>query len=203
MTAQPPLPLAWPARLGADTFVVTDSNRHAVDWLADPARWPTPRAILAGPEACGKSHLAAVFAAAHPRGRIIEAADLAADGEPLFHAWNAATPAAPLLLTARKLPRFWAHGLPDLASRLAATPLIELGHPDDELIAAILAKHLRDRGLRVPPEVIAYLTTRIERSFAAAAATVDQLDTLSLAHAREITIPLARELLEGQLHLKL
>nr|WP_310524113.1 chromosomal replication initiator DnaA [Polymorphobacter sp.] len=195
---QPPLPLAYVPRLGAGDFAVSDANRIAVDWLAEPARWPTPRALLIGPAGSGKSHLAALFA-----GRVIDDADTATDGEPLFHAWNAATPATPLLLTARRLPKFWAHSLPDLASRLAATPLVRLEDPDDTLVAAVLEKRFADLGLRVGPEVIAYLVMRIERSFAEMADVVASLDALSLAERRDITVPLARELLEGQLRLAL
>ena len=199
---QPALPLAYAPRLDADSFVISDSNREAAAWLADPARWPGPRCVLVGPAGAGKSHLAALFHARHG-GTLVEDADSIADGEPLFHAWNAATPAAPLLLTAQRLPRFWAHTLPDLASRLAATPLVTIADPDDALIAAVLAKRLADRGLRVGDDVIAYLAVRIERSFAGAADIVARLDALALAERRDITVPLARELLEGQLRLAL
>ena len=199
---QPALPLAYAPRLGASAFHVSDSNRAAVEWLADPARWPSPRTLLVGPPQSGKSHLAALFAAGH-NGRIIDDADRETDGEPMFHAWNAATAAAPLLLTARRAPKFWAHRLPDLASRLAATSLVRLDDPDDALMAAVIEKHFADRGLRVAPEVIAYLGTRIERSFGAAADAVAKLDALALAERRDITVPLAREVLEGQLRLAL
>ena len=67
----------------------------------------------------------------------------------------------------------------------------------------MLQKNFADRGLRVTADVIAYLVTRIERSFAAAASVVAQLDALSLAERRDITVPLAREVLEGQLRLAL
>ena len=199
---QPPLPLAYAPRLDADSFVISESNRDAAAWLADPGRWPGPRCVLVGPAGAGKSHLAALFQARHG-GVLVEDADLATDGEPLFHAWNAATAAAPLLLTAQRSPRFWAHRLPDLASRLAATPLVTIADPDDALIAAVLAKRFADRGLRVGDDVIAYLALRIERSFADAAAIVERLDALALAERRDITVPLARELLEGQLRLEL
>ena len=202
MTEQSALPLAYAPRLGAGAFHVSDSNRAAVEWLADPARWPMPRSVLVGPPQSGKTHLAALFASGH-RGQVIDDADLQADGEPLFHAWNAATVAAPLLLTAQRAPKFWAHGLADLASRLAATPLVRLDDPDDALVAAVIEKHFADRGLRVGGDVIAYLATRIERSFAAAGDVVARLDALALADRRDITVPLARELLEGQLQLGL
>ncbi len=194
---QPPLPLAWPARRGPQDFFVSDSNRAAVAWLAEPARWPMPRCLLIGPAAAGKSHLAGLFAARHG-GTVIEDADRLADGEPLFHAWNAATPAVPLLLTARALPRQWAHALPDLASRLAATPVARLDDPDDTLLHAVLVKQFGERGLKVAPEVIAWLVLRLERSLAAVAEAVALVDAAALAQRREITIPLARDVLEAQ-----
>jgi chromosomal replication initiation ATPase DnaA len=190
---QVPLPLAWAERRERADFIVSDSNRAAFAWVADPARWPMPRALLIGPEGAGKSHMAALFA-----GRVIEDADRLADGEPLFHAWNAATSAQPLLLTARTVPRDWAHGLPDLASRLAATPQASIAEPDDALLAAVLRKRFADRGLHAGPELIAYLAMRIERSFAAVAGIVHRLDALAMAEHRELSVPLARELLEAQ-----
>lgn len=202
MIDQPPLPLAYAARLRPQDFAVSDANRTAARWLETPEAWPTPRALLIGPPGSGKTHLAALFTA-RTSGRVIDDADLHTDGEPLFHAWNAATPTTPLLLTARSLPRGWAHSLPDLASRLSATPLVRLEDPDDALIAAVLEKHFADRGLKVGAEVVAWLTARIERSFAEAAAVVAALDAHALAERRDITVPLARELLEGQLKLAL
>ena len=196
------LPLAWPARLGEAEFFVSASNRDAVGWLADPARWPMPRTLLAGPPGSGKTHLAAMFAARHD-ATVIDDADCAPDAEGLFHAWNAATPERPLLLTASSLPRDWPHTLPDLASRLAATPLVRLADPDDALLAAMFAKHMADRGLRVPPEVAAYVLARLERSAAAVGAAAAALDTLSLAERRGITVPLAREVLETQFRLEI
>ncbi len=198
---QPALPLAYAPRLGEADFMVTDSNRIAAQWLARPVQWPMPRTVLVGPAGSGKSHLGALFAAAG--GRVIDDADAATDGEPLFHAWNAATADAPLLLIGQRVPRFWAHGLPDLASRLAASPLVRIEDPDDALVAAVLEKRFSDLGLRVPADVIAYLAMRIERSFAGAADVVARLDALALAERRDITVPLAREMLEGQLDLAL
>lgn len=197
---QPPLPLAWLPRLGEADFFVSDANRAAVDWLARPEAWPMPRVLLMGPEGAGKTHLAGLVAA-RTGARVIDDADALTDGEPLFHAWNAASMERPLLLTGRRLPKLWAHRLPDLASRLAATPLVTLEEPDDALLAAVLAKRFADRGLRVSADVIGWLSLRIERSFAAAGQAVALLDAAALAERREITVPLARGVLEAQLDL--
>ena len=197
---QPGLPLAYRPRLAEADFVVSDTNRAAVAWLSSPAQWPMPRTLIIGPPASGKSHLAQLFAGANA-ATVIDDADRHPDAEALFHAWNAATPARPLLLMATLLPPQWPHRLPDLASRLAATPQVRLGDPDDALIAAVLAKHFADRGLRVGTDVIGWLVLRIERSFAAARDIVAQLDALALAERRDITVPLARELLDAQMPL--
>jgi chromosomal replication initiation ATPase DnaA len=202
MTLQPPLPLGWEPRLGEADYIVSESNRAAVDWLSRPQAWPMPRCLILGPPASGKSHLAGLVAA-RTGAWLIEDADRLADGEPLFHAWNAASAERPLLLTGRLLPKLWAHRLPDLASRLAATPQVWLPEPDDALLAAVLAKRFADRGLRVADEVIQWLALRIERSFAAVGAAVERLDAAALEERREITVPLARAALEQQLSLEL
>jgi len=193
---EPPLPLAWPVDHSPARLAVTDANRAAAAWLATPALWPVPVTLLIGAPGSGKSHLAGWFAAHHD-GLVIEAADLH-DPECLFHAWNAATPARPLLLTSQQAPRDWNHGLPDLASRLAATPLIRLGEPDDELLGLVLAKLFADRGIKVGDDLIRWLVVRIERSLGAAQAVVARLDAEALARRRAITIPLAREVVDGQ-----
>lgn len=193
--AQLPLPLAYRRAEGQADFFVSDANADAVAWL-DRGAHAAPRTLLVGPAGSGKSHLARLFAAG-AGATLVDDADRVPDQAALFHAWNAATSSAPLLLTARSLPRHWAI-LPDLVSRLAATPTLTIGDPDDALLAAVLGKQFADRGLRVAPEVAGFILARIDRSFAASAAVVDALDVAALASSRDVTIPLAREILEAQ-----
>lgn len=186
------LPLGYRRAEGEADFFVSAANADAVAWLDRGAA----RTLLVGPAGAGKTHLGRLFAA-RTGAVLIDDADRAADQAALFHAWNAAGPAAPLLLTARHLPRAWVV-LPDLASRLAATPTLTIGDPDDALLAAVLAKHFADRGLRVAADVAGFIVARIERSFAAVGAVVAALDARALASSRDITIPLAREVLDAQ-----
>ena len=58
-------------------------------------------------------------------------------------------------------------------------------------------KLFADRQLRVPPEVVRFLLLRMERSFAEAERIVDALDAASLAARKEITVPLARQVLNA------
>ena len=50
---------------------------------------------------------------------------------------------------------------------------------------------------QVGPEVIFYLVNRIERSFAGARHVVAALDRAALAAGRGVTVPLARDVLDG------
>ncbi len=101
-----------------------------------------------------------------------------------------------LLVTGRAAPARWNIALPDLASRLAAASVATIDPPDDNLLAAVLAKLFADRQLAVDPDVIRYLTRRMTRDFAAAHDMVARLDALSLEHHRPITRPLAAQVLD-------
>jgi chromosomal replication initiation ATPase DnaA len=73
---------------------------------------------------------------------------------------------------------------------------VRIGAPDDDLLGAVLVKQLADRQIRVDQDVVAFLTRRMERSFAAARAVVRALDRASLRARRPITMPLARAVLD-------
>lgn len=194
MSRQLPLPLAYHVGRGIADFFVSDANRDAFRLLSDPRRWPIPVALLLGPPESGKSHLARIFEA-RTGGRVADEAGPDSDEEALFHAWNAASPAQPLLIVARAEPRTWPVALPDLASRLEATPRVAIQPPDDALLAAVMRKRFRDLGLEVAPEVVDFALARIERSFASIARAVEALDAAALAQGRRVTVPLARQLL--------
>ncbi len=192
-----PLPLAYKAADGERDFFVSEANAHAVAYLDRWPDWPRPVALLVGPAGSGKSHLGRIFAR-QTGAEVLDDVDRTGDDEAVFHAWNRATDSRALLLIARAPPSAWNVRLPDLRSRLAATPQIAIQSPDDALLGAVMAKQFRDRGLKVAPDVVAYVLTRIERSFAKVAEVVDDLDTLSLAAHRAVTVPLAREALAEQ-----
>ena len=93
--------------------------------------------------------------AARTGARVFDRAE-DADEEELFHAWNAAQASRrPLLLVADRAPPAWTPRLPDLASRLAATPHVAIAEPDDAMFSALLGKLLSARGLLAPPDLAA------------------------------------------------
>ena len=63
-----------------------------------------------------------------------------------------------------------------------------------------MVKLFADRQLAVDESLIAYLATRIERSFAGARAAVDELDREALRQKRPVTRALAAELLGASMN---
>ena len=127
---------------------------------------------------------------------VIEDANSDLDERALFHLLNLMRQQeAFVLMTARTPPAMWRVELADLASRLRAIPAVQLRPPDDALLRAVMVKLFADRQLAVDEACIAYLSTRIERSFAAARAAVEDLDREALRQKRPVTRALAAELL--------
>lgn len=218
------LTLNLPVRtaLGREDFFVSPSNALALAMLDAPESWPQNKLLLIGPEGAGKSHLAAVWSldsnAVCMRGAdlnvdavpdlatrgavLIEDADRiagqAARETALFHLHNLLLASGGrLLLTARTPPNAWSISIPDLQSRMEATAIARIGPPDDALLAAVFLKLFADRQLQVPPTLIPYLISRIDRSFAAARALVSRLDARALSLGRPVNRTLAAELLDS------
>ncbi len=127
---------------------------------------------------------------------MIEDAPARLDERALFHLLNLMRQQESyVLITAQSAPANWRIELPDLASRLRAVPAVELNAPDDALLRAVLVKLFADRQLGVDENLIGYLASRIERSFAGARAAVEELDREALRQKRPVTRALAAELL--------
>jgi chromosomal replication initiation ATPase DnaA len=202
-----------------EDFLRGPGNAAALDLVESWPNWPARTIALIGPEGSGKSHLAAIWAAAAGGRRLASRAlDEAAvpgalstgalviergiddlpdvDERAMFHLLNLAQEQrAFLLITARTAPAGWPIGLPDLASRLRALPVVALAAPDDAMLRAVLVKLFADRQLAVDDGLIGYLMVRIERSFAAARAVVAELDREALRRQRPVTRALAGEIL--------
>ncbi|MBN8630339.1 MAG: chromosomal replication initiator DnaA [Rhodobacterales bacterium] len=198
-------------------FFVAPSNALALASVEGWQDWPGRKLLLVGPEGAGKTHLAHIWAAlsgatnlpaealpgldiASLSGRsvVVEDADRIGNAEAqLFHLHNLATTTGALLMTARTPPRDWGLKLPDLISRMQATPIATLEAPDDALLSAVLVKLFSDRQVEVPANLIPYLVSRMPRSIGVARALVAALDARALAAARPITRALAGEVLDS------
>jgi chromosomal replication initiation ATPase DnaA len=200
-----------------DDFLEGPANAAALSLIESWPEWPNRIMLLAGPEGCGKSHLATIWAeqagarsisahaltAAAVPGALATGAVVIEDLNPqafderaLFHLMNLAREeGAFVLLTARVPPVAFEVELRDLRSRLRAVPVVTLMPPDDQLLRSLIVKFCADRQLNVDETVVSFLATRIERSFAAARRAVEQLDAEALRLGRPVTRALAAELL--------
>ncbi len=172
---QIPLPLASgeaaPARI-----VVGNANLAALDAFARTVDWPFRTAVLTGPARAGKSLLARWFASGG-MGEAIDDSDRI-DETALFHRWNRAQETGTALLLVAG--EGWRIGLPDLASRLSAALHLEIGAPDDAMLAELIARHAEQLRLALPPDAGGYLVPRIERSHLGAERIVAAIDRLSM-----------------------
>jgi len=185
------LPFEWPADPRDDEFLVTASNERAVHLLEHWGAWPVMAALLTGPRKSGRSLLARIFAA-KSGGSIIDDAELQPEAA-IFHAWNnAQAERKPLIIVADVPPPAWPIRLPDLRSRLAASPTATIGAPDDALMRSLFERQFLKRGLDARPDVIEWLTNRIERSHVALLRVVDLLDQEVTERRKRLSIPLAR-----------
>jgi chromosomal replication initiation ATPase DnaA len=204
--------------LSRDNFLEGPANARALALVDAWPDWPNRVMMIVGPEGSGKSHLAAIWAseagarsvAAHtltpenvPRelatgALVVDDLNPAAfDDRALFHLLNLARQdEAYVLMTGRVVPSAIPVELRDLGSRLRAVPVVTLAPPDDHLFKALIVKFFADRQMVVDEQLVSYLATRIERSFAAARRAVELLDGEALRQRRPVTRALAVEVLK-------
>lgn len=223
------LALDFPHRpsLGRDDFMVASCNREAVTLVDSWPDWPYFAVCIYGPEGCGKSHLANVFANkvanlthypyripflnasavtmenfrtlfAEHNCLVIEELNEHINEEALFHLYNLyRDEGGNILFTGEIAPARLNLKLPDLRSRLNIVPAVEIKEPDDEILSALLVKLFADRQIIPSPELITYLLNNMQRSYAFARKLVAEIDNTSLSRKRAVSVTIAREAIEA------
>jgi chromosomal replication initiation ATPase DnaA len=205
--------------LGAEDFLVSGSNRAAVDLVDRWPDWSHPAAVVAGPPRTGKSHLVHVWQL-RSDAKILSARELSdgsvavfddapalavedldrgiADERVLFHLLNLARERRrTILLTSRAMPGDLTVGLPDLRSRLRAAPAVTIDVPDDNLLKAVLIKLFTDRQLVIEPHVVNHIALHMDRSIGSAEQVVAAADRMALALGRRVSRAVAAEALRS------
>ncbi|MDX2233763.1 MAG: hypothetical protein NW200_04625 [Hyphomonadaceae bacterium] len=217
MTQQPRLFSFLLEDRSAAALLVTESNRDAWERLGRWPAWPGRAMALSGPTGSGKSHMALAWAelsragVCWPQDRamdvferfggrlVVDNADRYPDEPHLALLLDAARnrPGAAVLLVGRDPPDQWPATLRDLHSRFAAMPHLELGEPDDELLAGVLDRLCRARFIKLTEKAAMYLVTHMERSFSAAHRVAEALDQIHTRGARPVSIGVAARALRS------
>jgi len=217
MSDQLVLDLPHRPALGAEDFLISQSNRAAADIVDAWPAWPQASVVVAGPPRSGKTHLANVWrlksGAARIQAHALGDADVAAASSAtavlvedlhrgiaseraLFHLLNLVREhKRSMLLTSRVPAGELEVSLPDLRSRLRALPFATIARPDEALLRAVLVKQFTDRQLAVEPHTIGYIALRMEQSMEAAATIVAEIDRAAMTSHRKVTRALAAEIL--------
>lgn len=192
---QIPLPLSSGADAQPARIVVGSANAQVVEAMGQAAAWPFRTALLFGPPRSGKSLLASWFAQSGA-GEVIDNADKLDEAE-LFHRWNRVQESGQsLLIVANTADGGWDIALPDLGSRMSAALHLEIGEPDDAMLAELIAVHAEMRGLVLGPDAASYLVPRVERSHLGVERLVSAIDRLSLERKQAPLLAIWREAID-------
>lgn len=190
--SQIPLSYSFHQDYAAENFFITPANEEAFRLIQNQNWGTAPGLYLYGEKGCGKTHLSHLF-----KGKVIEDVEQYLSHESdLFHLLNRyKEEGEKVLCTGHASPEEIGFKTRDVVSRLKGMLQVKIHAPDEELIKLLLSKQCADRQLKVAADVINYLASRIERSYGAIAECISKLDAYALAERRDITIPLARQIL--------
>ena len=206
--------------LGIEDYIITDSNNFAFDLIIKMVKGEINFGLISGPPYSGKTHLSKILIknASNYKALYIdrdyqnildkfESSDILIlenidkvkydkSEQDLFHIINLVKENnKKLLMTSRKSISEIDISLEDLKSRLNSILEAKINEPDDQLMELILIKIFNDKQLKINPNVIDFLMSRLVRSYKSINLFIEKIDKFSLEKGKKITIPLINDLL--------
>ena len=212
--------------LGREDFMVSSCNFEAFQIIDSWPEWTFFAICLYGPKGCGKTHLSRIFSdkvsvqTHYPykipsikadkislespfelfkqhRCLIVEDLTTNINQEAMFHLYNLyRNEGGNILFTSEHAPARMNFAIADLQSRLNIIPAIAIGEPDDEMLSALILKLFNDRQLLVSPEIVTYMVQNMQRSFDFCNKLVAEIDNISLARKRAVSINIVKEAIQ-------
>lgn len=119
----------------------------------------------------------------------------------LFDTYNQLKASGGTLITAGLHAPSQMHLRDDLATRLAWGLVYQLQPLTDNEKAEALNNHAKERGMKLPKEVVAYCLRYLRRDLPTLMAVLDALDEWSLTEKKPVTVPMLKKLLQLDLNL--
>ena len=186
-----------------DNFIVGSNAEtlHSLKMAIDSAN--EARFIyLWGAAGSGKSHLLqACNDLAHERNLSLSVVDdvhtLDEDAQiELFNYFNQLRTAGGILITSGSAAPTQMGLRDDLATRLAWGLVYQLHPLTDEEKAQALKTHARERGMKLPDDVVDYCLCYLRRDLPTLLAVLNALDQWSLVEKKPVTVPMLKKLLQ-------
>ena len=221
-TGQPDqLSFAFPAgRMRFQSMIITPANQSAIKIVRQTDKWPMPVICLTGPKRCGLTSIlqawcdegGGTYLSAQEFSRqkarkleelahglvAVDDADKVAESEKLLSLINRiGEEGGRLLLAATSSPSQWPVTSADLKSRLNSMPIAQIHPPDEAMLIGRLQAAAARHFLRLGPDIIAYLSTRLDLTYEAIEAFAERLSDGVTTTGRAPSVPLAKEVLEA------
>lgn len=149
-----------------------------------------------GEKGCGKTHL---LSACEAYGiRVVDDVHLHDNDAQiaLFNTYNQLKENGEILIAAGLHAPNQMNLRDDLATRLAWGLVYQLHPLNDAEKALALKNHAKERGIKLPDEVIDYCLRYLRRDLPTLMATLDALDEWSLTAHKPVTVPMLKKLLQ-------
>ena len=175
---------------------VIGRNAEVLENLQAAAQNKTHFIYLWGENGCGKSHL---LSACKAYGiRVADDVHLLNNDAQivLFNTYNQLKEDGEILIAAGLHAPNQMDLRDDLATRLAWGLVYQLHPLNDAEKALALKNHAKERGIKLPNEVIDYCLRYLRRDLPTLMATLDALDEWSLTTHKPVTVPMLKKLLQ-------
>ena len=199
---QPPSPPTLDNFIAGSNAEALHSLQMAIDGAGD-ARF----IYLWGAAGSGKSHLLqACNDLAHERGLPLSVVDdvniLDEEAQiELFNYFNQLRASGGFLITSGNAAPTQMGLRDDLATRLAWGLVYQLHPLTDEEKAQALKTHAKERGMKLPDEVVDYCLRNLRRDLPTLMAVLNALDKWSLTEKKPVTVPMLKKLLQLNLEM--
>ena len=184
-----------------DNFVI-GKNAEAISSIRAALAGKETRFIyLWGEPGSGKSHL---LSACKAHGvRVADDVHLLGNDAQidLFNTFNTLKECGGMLITAGRYAPSQMGLRDDLATRLAWGLVYQLHPLTDGEKAEALTTHAKERGMKLPAEVIDYCLRYLRRDLPTLMAVLDALDEWSLTEKKPVTVPMLKKLLQLNLEI--